>query len=218
MSWDPDHLPDQTGHTIAVTGATAGIGYFAAEQLAAAGAHVVLVSRSATKLDRARTTLLQQVPGAAVSTTVVDLASLASVREAADELSRLPRLDGIFLNGGAMSPCRGELTADGLPVAVGTHVVADVALVAGVLDRLASTGAEQGTVGRIVHASTGFVRRFARHRDRRGEPGDRVGAAHRRVLIGATVRPGQLAGQRPAGPAYREVVLPRSTTEGAHDG
>lgn len=161
MTWDPAHLPDQTGRTFAVTGATAGIGYFAAEQLAASGAHVVLASRSPAKLERARATLLQHVPGAAVSTTVVDLAALSSVHDAADELSRLPRLDGIFLNGGAMSPTRGQLTADGLPMAVGTHVVANVALVAGVLARLASTGTEHGTTSRVVHASTGFVRRFA---------------------------------------------------------
>ncbi|BDO40972.1 SDR family NAD(P)-dependent oxidoreductase [Cellulomonas sp. NTE-D12] len=180
MPWDPAHMPDQTGRTVAVTGATAGIGYFAAEQLAAAGAHVVLVSRSATRLERVRATLLEHVPSATVSTTVVDLASLASVREAADELSRLPRLDGVFLNGGAMNPRRGELTADGLPVAIGTHVVADVALVAGVLDRLASTATEHGTTGRIVHASTGFVRRFAL------EPDDAL--ATPRLLIAAYVK------------------------------
>ncbi|GAB2510304.1 hypothetical protein GCM10027064_04700 [Microbacterium petrolearium] len=51
MSWNPDRLPDLRGRVYAVTGATGGIGYFAAEQLAAAGAEVVLVSRSAAKLE-----------------------------------------------------------------------------------------------------------------------------------------------------------------------
>ncbi|HWM33784.1 MAG TPA: SDR family NAD(P)-dependent oxidoreductase, partial [Pseudolysinimonas sp.] len=47
--WDPQNLPDQTGRTIVVTGGNAGIGYFTAEQLARAGARVVLASRSEAK-------------------------------------------------------------------------------------------------------------------------------------------------------------------------
>jgi short-subunit dehydrogenase len=46
-------LPDQTGRTHIVTGATAGIGYFAAEQLAGAGARLVLAARSAQRLETA---------------------------------------------------------------------------------------------------------------------------------------------------------------------
>ncbi|WP_245605682.1 SDR family NAD(P)-dependent oxidoreductase [Promicromonospora kroppenstedtii] len=82
-TWDPAHLPDQTGRTHVVTGATAGIGYFAAEQLAAAGAHVVLASRSATKLATAVAAIEREVPGARLDTVVIDLASLASVAGAA---------------------------------------------------------------------------------------------------------------------------------------
>lgn len=159
MIWDPHHLPDRTGRTFAVTGATAGIGYFAAEQLATTGAHVVLVSRAADRLARAAATLVAQVPGARVSTVVADLGSLASVRDAAAELAALPRLDGVLLNGGSMTMARGEVTVDGLPMILGTHVVGHHALLAGLLPLLAATGAG-GDPARVVHTSTGFVSRF----------------------------------------------------------
>jgi Short-chain dehydrogenases of various substrate specificities len=159
MDWDPRHLPPQAGRTFVVTGATAGIGYFAAEQLAEAGAHVVLASRSATKLDVAAAAIRGRVPDARLSQVVIDLNSLASVGEAAGQLVTLPALDGILLNGGVMTMRRGETTHDGLPLMLGNHVVANVALIARVLPVLAATG-QPGRHARIVHASTGFVRRF----------------------------------------------------------
>lgn len=161
MAWDPAHLPDQTGRTLVVTGATAGIGYFAAEQLAQAGAHVVLASRSAAKLATAVAAVEEHAPGARLDTVVVDLASLASVRDAAQQLAALPRIDGLLLNGGPpMTVPHGATTEDGLPLILGTHVVAGVALLAGVLAALAATGERHGTTARVVHTSTGFVGRF----------------------------------------------------------
>ena len=154
MHWNPAQLPDQTGRTIVVTGATAGIGYFAAEQLAAAGADVVLASRSLPKLRVAEESIRTHVPGAAVRSISLELGSLSAVDAAAAELSALPRLDGIFLNGGAMDMKRGATTDDGLSLILGTHTVANVRLLAGILPALAASK------GRIVHASTGFVERF----------------------------------------------------------
>jgi NAD(P)-dependent dehydrogenase (short-subunit alcohol dehydrogenase family) len=160
MTWNPAHLPDQTGRTIVVTGATGGIGYFAAEQLARAGADVVLASRSATKLQRAQESIRSQVPGASLRSVVLELGSLASVDEAAAEIAAMPRVDGVLLNGGAMTMSRGAVTADGLPVLLGTHVVANVRLTARLLPALMATGRKHDTVTRVVHASTGFVGRF----------------------------------------------------------
>ena len=157
MTWNQTDLPTQSGRTFVVTGATAGIGYFAAEQLAAAGAHVVLASRSAAKLRVAQDAILSQVPGASLGSVVIELGSLGSVDEAAAALAELPRLDGILLNGGAMSMSRGATTTDGLPILLGTHVAANVRLVAGVLPVLVASATAHSTVGRIVHASTGFV-------------------------------------------------------------
>jgi NAD(P)-dependent dehydrogenase (short-subunit alcohol dehydrogenase family) len=160
MSWNPADLPDQRGRTHVITGATAGIGYFAAEQLAGAGAHVVLASRSAAKLERARGAIRAQVPNAAVSTVALDLASLDSVRRAAAELAAFERIDGVFLNGGTMERARGATTTDGVPLMLATHAVAGFALSAHLLPTLAETAQQAEVAARIVHASTGFVRRL----------------------------------------------------------
>lgn len=159
MTWNPASLPDQHGRTIVVTGSTAGIGYFAAEQLAAAGAHVVLASRSPAKLEAARASILEQVAGADVDTVTLDLASPDSVVDAVESISRLPRLDGLLLNGGAMDG--GAAVTDwGVPTLIATHVVANVALVAGLMPTLARSG-DDARPSRIVHTSSGFVDRVA---------------------------------------------------------
>ncbi|WP_091227242.1 SDR family NAD(P)-dependent oxidoreductase [Microbacterium sp. 3J1] len=156
MNWNPHRLPDLTGHVYAITGASGGIGYFAAEQLAAAGAEVVLASRSAEKLAQASAVIRELAPDAITHHVRVDLTSLSSITDAAAQIAARPRLDGIFLNGGPMQFSRKARTEDGLPLIVGAHAVANVALVAGVLPSVIATG--QST--RIVHASTGFVHQF----------------------------------------------------------
>jgi len=158
MTWDPTRLPDLTGHVYAVTGATGGIGYFAAEQLASAGAEVVLVSRSPQKIDVAAAAIRGQVPRAETGSVAFDLTSLASVSEGVEQLAALPRLDGIFLNGGPMGFSARATTQDGLPLMTGAHAVANVALVAGLI--AARTEADRDRSLRIVHASTGFVQQF----------------------------------------------------------
>ncbi|MBX3274627.1 MAG: SDR family NAD(P)-dependent oxidoreductase [Sandaracinaceae bacterium] len=101
------------GKRVAVTGANTGVGRATAEALAAEGAEVVLVCRSAA---RARAAL--DAVGARGSLVVADLASLESVREAARVLSARP-LDALVLNA-AVAGARG-LTADGFELAFGTN-------------------------------------------------------------------------------------------------
>lgn len=112
---------DLSGRVAVVTGATSGLGLETARALAAHGAAVVLAARDAAKLEDAVATVVDQVPGATVDTQVLDLASLASIREAAAELiGRHPSIDLLINNAGVMA-CPLSRTADGFEMQFGTN-------------------------------------------------------------------------------------------------
>jgi NAD(P)-dependent dehydrogenase (short-subunit alcohol dehydrogenase family) len=139
-TWDVHRLPRQEDKTFAVTGGTSGIGYFIAEQLAAAGAHVILAARSTDKASLAVQAMRARVPQARLSTVRLDLGDLGSVRSAADLLTGEPRLDGIVLNAGVLphGGARGE-TADGHESTYGTNHLGHFALAALIYPALAPT-------------------------------------------------------------------------------
>lgn len=122
MNWDPRNIPSQSGKTFVVTGGNAGIGYFIGEQLAAAGARVVIAARDAGRADAALAAIRSRVPGAQVSAVVLDLSSYVSVRSAAASLASLGRIDGIIENAAAVMPSRQrEQTVDGNELMFGTN-------------------------------------------------------------------------------------------------
>src|SRR6516162_507247 len=94
---------DLSGKTAVVTGANSGIGLETARVLAAAGARVIVTARDAAKVEDTLAQLREQVHGAKVEGVVMELSSLASVREAADRIAALaPRIDFLINNAGIM--------------------------------------------------------------------------------------------------------------------
>jgi NAD(P)-dependent dehydrogenase (short-subunit alcohol dehydrogenase family) len=130
MAWTAADIPSQAGRTIVVTGATSGIGYHTARELARAGAEVVLAVRDTARGEEVR----EQTGAAAVVR--LDLADLASVRSAAGELrARWPRLDVLVNNAGVMAPPRRE-TPDGFELQMATNHFGPFALTGLLLDTL----------------------------------------------------------------------------------
>ncbi|PYC87448.1 short-chain dehydrogenase [Streptomyces tateyamensis] len=128
LQWDVHRLPNAVGKRVLVTGGNAGIGYFVAEQLAGAGATVVLGSRDTGKAEEAIASIASRVPDARVKHVPLDLADLASLKASVDALG-LDRLDAVVLNAGVAldHPPRRE-TKDGHELMFGTNHLGHFAL------------------------------------------------------------------------------------------
>jgi dehydrogenase/reductase SDR family protein 12 len=136
FGWRDAESAPMDGRTVVITGPTSGLGREAAGAFARMGAGLVLVGRDADKLERTRAALVEGAPGLSAVTVVADMASLASVRAAAAEiLERVPRIDVIVDNAGAMVPER-ELTPEGFERTFATMVLGPFVLVSRLLPRL----------------------------------------------------------------------------------
>src|SRR5215831_16931858 len=150
--WTAADVPDQSGKTAVVTGAGSGLGLEIAGVLAARGATVVLACRDVGRAERAAGLIRAGAGRAGVRVVRLDLASLASVREAADEIrSSCPRLDLLINNAGVMRPPY-QRSADGFELTFATNHLGHFALTGLVLDRLMETaGSWVVTISSVGH-------------------------------------------------------------------
>ncbi|MGG8407731.1 SDR family NAD(P)-dependent oxidoreductase, partial [Streptomyces sp. 12297] len=150
--WTAQDVPDQTGRTAVVTGATSGIGFETAKELARHGAHVVLAVRDTGKAAVAAARIRAAVPRAELTVQRLDLADLGSVREAAKELAdRCERIDVLLNNAGVMWTPEAR-TADGYELQFATNHLGHFALTGLLLDTLRATpGARAVTISSYVH-------------------------------------------------------------------
>jgi NAD(P)-dependent dehydrogenase (short-subunit alcohol dehydrogenase family) len=139
---------DFAGRTFFITGATSGIGRATAAALAARDATVIIGARSEDKARQFIDELHRRYPRADLSVVTIDLASLASVRRAADVVLASGRpLDVLINNAGRAG--RGGTTADGFEITIGTNHVGPFLLTELLLPAL-----RDATQGRIVNVAS----------------------------------------------------------------
>jgi NAD(P)-dependent dehydrogenase (short-subunit alcohol dehydrogenase family) len=119
-----------TGKRVLVTGVSAGLGVETARALAAHGAWVVGAARDLKKARRATEQVhAAAAKGGGLELVELDLASLASVRAAADELVAAAKpFDLVIANAGVMA-CPKGTTADGFETQFGTNHLGHFVLV-----------------------------------------------------------------------------------------
>ena len=136
---------DMSGKTVVVTGATSGLGEAAAKALAGLGARIIVVSRTAKKVEATVADL-----GAPARGEVADLSLLEQTRALGDRLLRdEPRIDVLINNAGLLLPER-STTAEGLETSVATNVVSHFLLTNMLIPRLVDSAP-----ARIVNVSSG---------------------------------------------------------------
>ena len=142
--WDEPDIPDLTGRTALVTGANSGLGFETARMLAAKGARVLMACRNLAKAEAAQARI---GPGAEI--VALDLGSLASVAEAAEEVKgRTSQLDILVNNAGLMGIDRAT-TADGFEMQFGVNHLGHFALTAHLAPVLLAA-----PEGRVVNVSS----------------------------------------------------------------
>ncbi len=139
---------DLSGKTVVVTGANTGIGRVTAEELAKAGARVILACRSAEKTQPVVDEIKRATNNDQVEFLKLDLASLSAVRSAAAELlERVDRID-ILINNAGLAGQRGE-TQDGFEMAFGVNHLGHFLWTLLLLDRV-----KESAPARIVNVAS----------------------------------------------------------------
>jgi len=151
--WTPDRLGSPAGKTYVITGANAGTGFQASRILLSKGATVVMLNRSAEKSIAAIKTLRQEFgTDADVSFVHMDLAELATVREAATEvLKTRPQIDALICNAAIAQVPTQKFTVDGFESQLGTNHYGHFVLCGMLFDRI-----EESNGRIVVVASLGY--------------------------------------------------------------
>jgi NAD(P)-dependent dehydrogenase (short-subunit alcohol dehydrogenase family) len=148
-TWTFADIPDQTGRTVVVTGASSGLGLVAAGQLAAHGATVLMAVRDVDKGARVAAGLRGDV-----EVHHLDLADLDSVRRFAGTLHDAGRTIDVLLNNAGIGARRRVLTAQGQESTFATNHLGHFALTGLLLDLF-----RPGHDPRVVTVSSNLYRR-----------------------------------------------------------
>jgi protochlorophyllide reductase len=170
-NWRDADIPDQTGRTALVTGATGGLGLRVAHVLAEHGAHVLIGSRNPNRGAAALEQVSAVASGVLPELVNLDLSSLASVRASAAGIRRRTgdRLDLLINNGGIMAPPL-SFSVDGYELQWATNVIGPLVLTWNLLPAIEQT---PGSRVVFVSSTSHYGARFDERRLRADISGER---------------------------------------------
>ncbi|MFC9998998.1 oxidoreductase [Nocardia sp. NPDC127526] len=142
MAWKPSEISDQSGRTFVITGANGGIGEQTTKVLAGKGATIVMACRNTAKAQE----VADRIDGD-VRVAALDLASLASVREFAENQGEFD----VLINNAGLMNIPFSRTEDGFETQWGVNHLGHFALTGLLLDRIRDRVV---TLASIAHRQT----------------------------------------------------------------
>lgn len=137
------------GKTVAISGATGGIGRELCRLIAKSGASLLLLDRNPQKSESLESELKAEFPGLAVERITVNLEDSKAVKEAAEKLKEFP-LDALILNAGAYKIPRHKCDT-GYDNVYQINFVSPYYLARTLAPHLKKTGGRVVAVGSIAH-------------------------------------------------------------------
>ncbi len=149
QGWTPARIKSLKGKTFLITGTTSGTGFETARILLSKGAKVVMLNRNPKKAADTIATLQEKLGSAIpVSNIEMDLASLASVKKAANEVLRtVPQIDALLCNAAIAQVPKQTFTEDGFESQLGVNHYGNFLLQALLYPRIEESEGRIVTVG-----------------------------------------------------------------------
>jgi len=124
QTWTAQDIPSQAGRLAVVTGATSGIGFYTAKELARKRATVIMPARNMRKAKEAAERIQAEVPKAQLYLAKLDLGEFDSVREFGGHLRQrygTGSLDLLVNNAGIMALPKRTINSQGLELQIATN-------------------------------------------------------------------------------------------------
>jgi NAD(P)-dependent dehydrogenase (short-subunit alcohol dehydrogenase family) len=147
-------MANMKGKYCLVTGATSGIGEVTALELARMGACVTIIGRSLARCEATAARIKQETGNATVQYLVADLASMAQVRQAAQQyIEKNNRLDVLVNNAGAVF-LRRQLSIDGYEMTFALNHLSYFLLTLLLLEPLKASAPATDLAARVVNVAS----------------------------------------------------------------
>ncbi|KAI9347278.1 WW domain-containing oxidoreductase-like protein, partial [Obelidium mucronatum] len=147
-------VPDLTGKTAIITGSSSGLGLASTYMMASKGCHIIMACRSEEKTRAAIEELKKVVPNASVRYIGLDLSSLASVQQFADQVKKEKISIHILMNNaGIMGLEKFSLSKNDIELQFASNHLGPFYLTSLLLPIIKETAASAGSA-RIVNLSS----------------------------------------------------------------
>ncbi|XP_022983540.1 short-chain dehydrogenase TIC 32, chloroplastic-like [Cucurbita maxima] len=145
---------DASGLTVIVTGGASGIGLETVRVLVMRKAHVIIGARNVEAANKAKQQILQQNPSAKLDVLELDLSSISSTTQFAQNFIALNLPLNILINNAGVMFCPFQLSEDGIEMQFATNHLGHFLLTNALLEKMKNTANSTGIEGRIVNLSS----------------------------------------------------------------